>query len=623
MHIHKLKTSTAAKSLNGIWMVSLASFVIATLHFARDLLIPITLAVLLTFLLAPLVTRLEKWLGRILAVLLVMGLIFGATGSAGWVLTQQIVDLATKLPDYKENIQNKLRAFKLPTGPRFKKFTETLDELKNDLPGGTSPETKPVPERAGPVAPSAQFLQPAIPGPVIAPPASIANPFEIAHIMLAPMLGPLGMGALVLLLVVFMLLKREDLRSRLIWLVGQSRISTTTRAMDEAGSRVTRYLQMLLVVNMTYGMAVAIGLYFLDVPNAVLWGTVAAVLRFIPYVGPWIGAVIPVALSLAVSPGWSMPLTTIGLFVTLELLSNNVMEPWLYSSSTGVSSIALIFAAVFWTGLWGPVGLVLATPLTVCLVVMGRHISRLSFLSVMLSDEQALTPAQDCYYRLLSIGDHAEMELVENYLKTNSLTGLYDSVIIPVLTAVENDHRLELLDDGQHALIQQNLRDIVEDLGARSPVTSEVVQNSAGAISLGASTCRVSCVPARAERDDLAGAMLAQLLNQQGFDAQCVPTNLTVRELIGQLEHSNVEVVCISVVAPSTVLNARYLCMKLNALLPTRKILVGLWGATDTFPEDARRVRDTGANEVVTTFADAVIQINAWARSDIERVIPT
>ena len=290
----------------------------------------------------------------------------------------------------------------------------------------------------------------------------------LVQYLIAPLLGPLGKAALVVLLVIFMLLRREDLRRRLIRLIGKGRISATTHAMDDAGARVFRYLLMQLVVNVSYGIPVAIGLYFIGVPNAVLWGAFATVLRFIPYIGPWIAAAIPVALSLAVSPSWTMPLLTIGLFVVLELLSNNVMEPWLYGSSTGVTPIALIVAAVFWTWLWGPVGLILSTPLTVCLVVMGRHVPRLSFLSVLLSDEEALTPAEDCYHRLLTVGEQDELEFVEAYLKANSLTALYDSVFIPVIIATETDHRLELLDDEQRLLIEQSLRDIIEDLGTRS-----------------------------------------------------------------------------------------------------------------------------------------------------------
>jgi predicted PurR-regulated permease PerM len=607
----KLKSSTAANALVGIWTVSLTAFIIATLYLARDLLIPLALAALLTFLLAPLVTRLERWLGRIGAVLLVVTLILAATGAAGWVLTRQLVDLATKLPDYKENIQTKLRSFKVPTGGRFTKFSETVEELKKDLPGAKAPDISQVPGKPETAVLTEPSIKPAVPVQVIE--TSKANPSQLVQVIIAPLLGPLGTAGLVLLLVIFMLLKREDLRSRLIRLIGQGRISGTSRAMDDAAARVTRYLLMQLVVNVTYGIPVAIGLYFIGVPNAVLWGACATVLRFIPYVGPWIGAAIPIAVSLAVSPGWIMPLLTLGLFVVLELLSNNVMEPWLYGSSTGVSPIALIFAAVCWTWLWGPVGLVLATPMTVCLVVMGRHIPGLSFLSVVLSDKEALTPAEDCYYRLLTVGEQDEMELVEAYLKANSLTALYDSVLIPVITAVEIDHRLELLDDGQRALVEQSLRDIVDDLGARPPVPSRIDGDKAAAALTPAPACRVYCLPARADRDELAGAMLVQLLQQQGFEAQSAPTKLGVGELIGLVEKAGVDVVCISVVAPSTVLHARYLCLKLRALLPKQRIVVGLWGATENVTDATRRVRDSGADEVVTTLADAVLQLTRLA----------
>jgi predicted PurR-regulated permease PerM len=600
-----LKTSNAAtRALVGLWTLALAVFVVGTLYLARDLLIPLTLAALLTFLLAPLVTRLERWLGRVGAVLLAVTLILAATGAGGWVLSRQLVDLAIKLPDYKENIQTKLRSFKLPTGGRFAKFSETVEELKKELPGAESPVITQVPGQPETAVFTEPAVKPAMPVQVIE--TTRASPFQIARVIIAPLLGPLGTAGLALLLVIFMLLKREDLRSRLIRLIGQGRISATTRAMDDAGARVTRYLLMQLIVNVTYGISVAIGLSFIGVPNAILWGACATVLRFIPYVGPWIGAAMPITLSLAVSPGWIMPLLTVSLFVVLELLSNNVMEPWLYGASTGVSAIALIFAAVGWTWLWGPVGLVLATPITVCLVVMGRHIPRLSFLSVLLSDEEALTPAEDCYYRLLTIGGD-EMELVETYLKAHSLTVLYDSVLIPVITAVEIDHRRELLDDGKRALVEQGLRDIVEDLGACPPAPSRTDPGSDLSAQAPLPASPVYCLPARAERDALASTMLIQLLQQQGIVAHSAPTKLEVGELINLVEEAGVGVVCISVVAPSTVLHARHLCLKLRARLPDQRIVVGLWGATENVTDAARRVRDSGADEVVTTLADALL----------------
>jgi hypothetical protein len=453
---------------------------------------------------------------------------------------------------------------------------------------------------------------------------------DLIQSMIAPVLGPLGTAALVLLLVIFMLLEREDLRNRLIRLVGQGRISATTRAMDDAGGRVARYLLMQLVVNVTYGIPVAIGLYFIGVPNAILWGGFAAVLRFIPYVGPWIAAAIPILLSLAVSSSWWTPVLTIGLFVVLELLSNNVMEPWLYGSSTGVSPIALIIAAVFWTWLWGPVGLVLATPLTVCLVVMGRHIPRLAFLSVVLSDEDALTPAEDCYYRLLTPGERDELELVESYLKANSLTALYDSVFIPVLTAAETDARAELLDQEQLINVEQSMRDIIEDLGTRPAVPSKAAVEKADAAANAeapappavALDCRVFCLPARADRDELAGAMLVQLARQQGFGAQNAPAKLVAGELLTLVEKADVDVICISVVAPSTVIHARYLCLKLRALLPRIKIVIGLWGATEDMTEATKRLRDSGADEVVTTLAEALVQMAKLAPPLSEEMTP-
>ena len=537
-------------------------------------------------------------------------------------LTRQLVDLATKLPDYKENIQTKLRSIRIPTGGVFARFSKTVEELKKDLPGAETstpaavkPETSvALTPKPAPAAASAQVVE-----------TSSVNPMGLVQYLIAPLVGPLGKAALVVLLVIFMLLRREDLRRRLIRLLGKDHISATTRAMDDAGARVFRYLLMQLVVNVSYGIPVAIGLYFIGVPNAVLWGAFATVLRFIPYIGPWIGAAMPVALSLAVSPGWTMPLLTIGLFIVLELLSNNVMEPWLYGSSTGVTPIALIIAAVFWTWLWGPVGLILSTPLTVCLVVMGRHVPRLSFLSVLLSDEEALTPAEDCYHRLLTVGEQDELEFVEAYLKGNSLAALYDSVFIPVIIATETDHRLELLDDEQRVLVEQTLRDIIEDLGTVPQGESKIDALKAlvdETQSSGPAPFQVYCLPARADRDELAGAMLTQLLQQQGVAAQNATGKLAAGELLDLVEKSDVDAACISVVSPSTVIQARYLCVKIRARFPQLKIVIGLWGMTQGVTDATRRLRDSGADEVVTTLADAVVQLAKYAPTLAEQMIP-
>ena len=444
------------------------------------------------------------------------------------------------------------------------------------------------------------------------------------QVILSPLLGPLGTVGLVILLVIFMLLKREDLRSRLIRLLGQGRISATTRAMDDANQRVSRYLLMQFVVNVIYGTAVAIGLFFIGVPNAILWGAFATALRFIPYIGPWIAAAFPVILSLAVSPSWMMPLITLGLFVLLELICSNMIEPWLYGSSTGVSSIALVVAAVFWTWLWGAIGLLLATPLTVCLVVMGRHVPQLAFLSVMLSDEEALSPAEECYHRLLTVGLNEASEVTDTHLKANSLTALYDAVLIPVITAAETDHQRGSLDNEQRDFVEQGIRDIIEDVGTgpapeSSPIEDKRETEGSPPPAL-VPARRVCCLPARADRDEIAGTMLARLLEQQGFQAQNASAELAAGELVKMVGEADGDAVCISVVAPSTVIHARYLCGKLRAQLPNLKIVVGLWGATENITQAAQRLRDSGANKVVTTLNDAVLQLSAdaeeraWAR---------
>jgi hypothetical protein len=427
---------------------------------------------------------------------------------------------------------------------------------------------------------------------------------EFMQVVLAPVLGPLGTAALVLVLLIFMLLQREELRNRIIRLIGQGRISTTARAMDEAGAMVSKYLLMQLVINVTYGMAVAIGLHFIGVPNAILWGALAAVLRFIPYLGPWIAAAFPILLSLASSPGWMDPLLTMALFIVLELISNNVMEPWLYGSSTGVTPIALIVAALVWTWLWGPVGLVLSTPLTVCLVVMGRHIPKLAFLSIVLGDDEALTPAEDCYQRLLRAGEHDEMELVDNYLKTSPLSALFDSVLMPVVAAAGTDHRLGFIDVGQLESVERALSDIVNAVSPNIPSADEG----------GFGVC---CVPARAHRDQLAGDMLVRLLWQHGLSAQSAAVTMPLGELVTWVRKAKADVVCISVVPPSTLIHARYLCAKIRALSVSLKIVVGLWGRPDLSPENAAALRDSGADEIVTSLAEAIGRLIPQAQKNV------
>jgi predicted PurR-regulated permease PerM len=583
-----LKKASTAESLRVVSNVLLTAFVVGALYLGRDLLVPLALAALLTFLLSPLVSRVQRWVGKICAVLLVVLLLLGATVGAGWILTRQVVDLANELPSYKENIRSKLRSFEIPSGGPFSKAAEAVEDLKQDLPSGLQDGASSDRERAAREQPL----------PVTVVSGKDQN-LETMQVLLSPVLGPLGTAGLVLLLLVFMLLQREDLRNRLIRLIGQGRISTTTRAMDDAGSRVSKYLLMLLIVNITYGIPVAIGLYFIGVPNALLWGSLAIVLRFIPYVGPWIAASFPILLSLAVAPDWMAPLLTISLFIVLELLSNNVMEPWLYGSSTGVTPIALIIAALLWTFLWGPLGLVLATPLTVCMVVMGRHIPRLAFLSIALSDEEALTPAEECYHRLHRMGEHDETEFVENYLKTHPMQSLFDEVLIPVVAMAETDHRLGLLETEQLQFVEHGIGRLLEDLEVRpgSTKADEMEPKHAGV--------RVCSLPARAERDELAGCMLVQLLLRSGFEAGNASAKMVSGELVEWVRSFSPDFSCISVVPPTRSVHARYLCAKLRSQFPDLQILVCLHGPVDRDPEQLSQLQDSGADEIVSTVGEA------------------
>jgi len=580
------KRPSSAESLAAISNVVISAFIVVTLYLGRAILVPVALAALLTFLLSPLASWLQRWIGRIGAILLVVFLLLATTYGVGWVVTRQAIDLAEQIPSYKANIQTKLRAIRLPNHGPIAKVSATLEDLKKDLP-----EVKKSAQDSA--DPKSQSEEQATPVKIV---GEKEQPLKFIQVVLAPFLGPLGTAALVLLLLIFMLLQREDLRSRIIRLIGQERVSTTTHVMDEASAKVTKYLLMQLVVNVTYGIPVAIGLSLIGVPNAILWGALAIVLRFIPYLGPWIAASFPVLLALASSPGWMVPLLTIALFVVLELISNNIMEPWLYGSSTGVTPIALIIAALVWTSLWGPVGLLLSTPLTVCMVVMGRHIPRLEFFSIMMSDEEVLTPAEDCYQRLIRAGEHDEMELVEQYLKANSLKSLFDSVLIPVLFAASDDHRHGYLDPQQFHSVQLSLSEVVEAVSPDDPTGDEM-------------DCNIYCVPAKGSFNQLASEMITRLLWEEGLKAKTATPKMLPAEIMDCARAA--KAVCVSAMAPRTITYARHLCAKLRATEPNLEIIVGLWGWREMTPQRIAAFKEAGADQVVSSMAEVVDRFKA------------
>jgi predicted PurR-regulated permease PerM/GAF domain-containing protein len=607
---------TPSAALSGIWALLLIAFVVAALYFGRSVFVPIALAILITFLLSRLVTRLERWIGRIAAVLVTVIAMFTLFASASWVIGRQVIDLADKLPDYQANIATKIRSLRLPAGGPLARFSSSIHALQNEL---VAPSPAPETERSRGNSPTRTAPPMASPIPVKVIEGRSAIP-QLMQETLSAILSPLGTAALVLLLVIFMLLKREDLRGRLIRLVGQGRISATTRAMEDAGRRVSRYLVTQFLVNTCYGICVAVGLHFIGVPNAALWGLLSGVLRFIPYVGPWAGALLPVLLSFAISTNWFTPLMTIALFIVLEVIVSNFVEPWAYGANTGVSPIALIISAVFWTWLWGPVGLVLSTPMTVCLAVIGRHVPRLEFLGILLSEDHPLASHEEFYHRLLSFSVDSAEEFATKYVETESRTGLYDNVLIPAIAAVEIDAHRGSLTAEQRTAALQRIHEIIDDFSGREDAHKQKSDDLTGVAS-GLSS-RVLCVPTSAYRDELAGEMLAQLLRNEGFEAENLPARLKDEELVDRTVKLQPECICLSVLPPTSVAQARHLASAIRERLGSLPILVGAWSARFNAEKLRDRLRSPHVSDVTVTLADALQRIYKMTAAITDAMAP-
>ena len=415
--------------------VVVAVVVVATLYFAKIVLIPFALAVLLTFVLTPLVRMLERLcLGRVVSTLLVVLLAVVAVSALGWTVGQQFSQVMNELPHYRTNIKNKIDSLHWTRNQTINNASNTMNEISKELVAppahGAAGESHPAYEAS---------RQRPLPVEIVKPPSL---PLESVQ----SVLGLVASFGIVVVFTFFMLMRRENLRNRFISLAGQGRLHAMTQAMDEAAARVSRYLRLQLVVNTCYGMFIGTCLHFVGLPGALLWGVLVGILRFLPYIGPPLGGILPLLLSLAVFDGWQRPLMTLGLFVITEIIVSNLIEPALYGAYTGISSLAILVAAIFWTAIWGPVGLLLSTPLTLCVVVIGRYVPRLSFLPVLLGDDPVLAPDSRFYQRLLALDrDEARVILVE-YLRNKPLEELYDSVLIPALNLAEKDRHRNRID---------------------------------------------------------------------------------------------------------------------------------------------------------------------------------
>ena len=584
-----------------VLVLALLLLSIATLYFGRDFLIPIALALLISFLLAPLVWRLEKWhLGRIGSVLAATFLAFAVIGLLGAIVANQIIDLAEKLPSYQSNLHAKIVNVRTPSTGPFSKAADTLKELSAEIRKQQPADRKPG------EAPAAKEEEP-VPVAIV---SDQSTALEKIRTFVSPVLGPLGTAAIVIVLVIFILLEREDLRDRIIHLIGRGRLNVTTHVLDEAGERVSRYLRAQLIVNGTYGIPVAIGLWIIGVPNAILWGLLATVLRFIPYLGPWIAAAFPIALSLAVAPGWSMPLWTISLFLALELISNNVVEPWLYGTSTGLSPIAIIIAATFWTSVWGAIGLLLSTPLTVCLAVLGKYIPSLSFIDVLIGDKPPIAKEDRFYQRLLAMDEDELCEIAGDYAREHSVDEAFDRLIVPALRLADEDlHRGQLSEEAWHKILALT-RDLISDLG-EPPVPAAPPEGSAGASTPQAAAA--FCIPASDEADELIGIMLARLLEAHGVQLEVLSAKQLASEMIKEIEKGTSRIICVSVLPPGSTRHALLHCKRLRERFPSARIVVGLWGEPAGEDRRIKRITQVRPDALVTTLEAAVKEISATA----------
>jgi predicted PurR-regulated permease PerM len=578
-----------ADVLGRIWSLALVVAIFAMLYFGRDVFVPLALSALFAFMLEPLISWLARWLGRTVAAVLVLIVVLAMLVELGVVLSRQLQDLANQLPAYRGNLAAKIRDVAPASNGVLAKLTHLSEDLQK-----TAEQATPDKAAAGHEPLDVRVVD-----------TVKKTPFEALQAYAEPLMGSLGMTFLVILLVVFMAIKADDLQERFIRLVGHGRIGATARAIDDGSSRIRRYLSMQLVTNLFYGAAVAVGLHFIGVPNALLWGGLATVLRFVPYVGPWIAAVPPLLLSLAVTPTWMGPLLTLGLFLALELVTGNVLEPWLYGASTGVSSFALIIAAVFWTTLWGPIGLLLSTPLTVCLVVMGRHIPSLAFLSVMLGEDEALSPPEQMYRRLLRQRALASgYEAAGNFVSANSLVQFYDQVLLPVVRTYERDYADARLQAEQRDAVAKSVRDMIEEVESESEYE--------GAVELPPQPCRVVVLPARAERDLLAGLMLVKALRLERFDASAVTSRADVRRLLEEVDREHIDIVLVSATPPTTPEQAGKMYHRVKLAAPEQHVTVGFWQELGDGKEAQAREEIPGVDVLVATIGEAVAMCEGY-----------
>ena len=598
--------------------------VVSALYLARDVLIPITLAVFLTFFLAPIVRLLQRArFPRVAAVAVSVVLALAIILLLGGIIGAQLKSLIADAPQYQSTVINKFESLHSAVNGLVKQVTGRLEPVHEspksapDASGEAEPDQAPIPV-------------------VIA--SSSSGYLETARLVLEPILSPLSTLAIVLIVTIFILVRQEDLRDRLIRLFGSNDLHRTTLAIDDATQRLTRYFLTQAAINASFGLLIGVGLFLIGLPSPVLWGLLAALLRFVPYVGSITAAVLPIALAAAVDPGWSKALWTAGLFIVAEGVTGQILEPVLYGSSTGLSPTAVVIVAIFWSWIWGPIGLILSTPLTLCLVVLGRHVRRLEFFDVLLGDRPALTPVETLYQRLLAGDPDEVLEQADGLMKGRALSSYYDDIALKALRLVASDLSRGVVKPGQLEKIQDVMLGLIQDLEphedvdptltaaqakaavvevagvarperetATQPAPEGQVHESANLPDVWRTERSVLCVAGRDPLDGVVASMLAQLLRKHGLGARPVLHSEVSRFTINTLDTTGVAMIFVTYAElRGNPPHMRYLLRRIRQRFPLCPVLVGFWDPDDALLEDPAAQELAGATAFASSLHNAV-----------------
>ena len=609
--------------MKGVAPAVVTAILIGALYFGREVFVPIALAILLSFVLAPLVGLLQRaHIPRALSVMGAVLLAFAGIFTLGGVIATQVTELAGDLPHYEFTMREKIKSVRgtAAASGTLERAADVLQDLRKELNKPKEPTKSPTAPLQ--IPPPGQEAKP-IPVEVHPPPPTA---LENIAALISPLLRPLTTTGIVAIFVIFILLQREDLRNRFLKLAGSHDLQKTTAALDDAATRLSRFFLIQLALNIAFGVVIGVGLWAIGIPSPVLWGILAAVLRFVPYIGAVISAVFPLALAAAVDPGWWMLLWTAALFLVVEPLVSQVLEPLLYGHSTGLSPVAVVASATFWTALWGPVGLVLATPLTLCLVVLGRHVERFAFLDVMFGDRPALSPSELFYQRMLAEDPAEVVNKAEEFLKERPLSTYYDEVAVPGLKLAQNDIVRGTLDRAQSEKVKAAVIELVDDLVDQDDRgrVNETTHNPKAATALETmddanpdlpvlaredlspewqAGSPVLCVAGRGPLDEAAVIMLAQLLEKHGLCARVEGADAVATTNISRLETTGVMMACVSYLDADSPAHMRYTVRRLRRKIPNAQILLGCWMAD----VDAATLRETAKPDAVAvTLRDAV-----------------